>query len=166
MTGERNKGKRNNCNHRFNRKKNTSSNASNSTSKASTTNSRSKEYKFYLHDSQNRKNAESFGKIKEAIINKIQRTFDHPLEIVQCLRDNQRPTFNAPEPGQVEGNTPEERALSTKKVELIFHEKFKWYMRKQDEFDINFSKAFATIWEGYCTAFPLVLEIQKRSRSN
>ena len=151
MTGE-SKGKRNNRNRRFNRRKNTSNNASSSTSKTSTTNSRSKEYKFYLHDSQNRKNAESFGKIKEAIINKIQRTFDHPLEIVQCLRENKKPTFTAPEPGEVEGVTPEERALSTKKVELIFHEKFKWHMRKQDEFDVNFSKAFAMIWEGYCTA--------------
>ena len=146
MTGESNKGKRNNRNCQFNRRKNGLGNTnSNATPKTSTTNSRNKEYKFYLHDSQNRKNAKSFGKIKKAIINKIQRTFDHPLEIVQCLRENKKPTFNAPEPGQVEGDTAEARAISAKKVELIFHEKFKWYMRKQDKFDINFSKAFATI---------------------
>ena len=43
---------------------------------------KARELKFYLHDSAGRKQSESFGKIKEAIINKIQRMFDHPLEIV------------------------------------------------------------------------------------
>ena len=116
--------------------------------------------KFYLHDSQNRKNAESFGKIREAIINRIQRTYDHPLEIVQCLRDKQKPTFTAPVSGAVEGDNAEARLLSAKKEELIFQEKFKWYMRKQDEFAINFSKAFGMIWEPYCTT-ELKREIQE-----
>ena len=99
-----------------------------------------------------RKNAKSFGKIKEAIINKVQRTFDHPLEIVQCLRENKKPTFTAPEPEPIEGDTAEARSLSAERGKMIFHEKYKWHMRKQDEFDINFSKTFAMIWETYCTA--------------
>ena len=111
-----------------------------------------KEYRFYLHDSQSRKSAESFGKIKESIINKIQRTFDSPLEIVECLQTNTKPTFTAPEPGEVTGDSAEARSLSAEKETLIFHEKFKWFMRKEEEFKVNFSKAFATIWETYCSA--------------
>ena len=74
------------------------------------------------------------------------------MEIVECLRTNTQPIYTAPEPGQVTGDTAEARALSAEKEKLIFHEKFKWFMRKQEEFKVNFSKAFATIWETYCSA--------------
>ena len=39
-----------------------------------------KEYKFHMHDSQARENAESFEKIKKFIVLKIQETFDNALE--------------------------------------------------------------------------------------
>ena len=46
---------------------------------------KTREFKFYLHDSVGRKQSESFGKIKEAIIIKIQKTFDDPIDLVTRL---------------------------------------------------------------------------------
>ena len=47
---------------------------------------KAREYKFHLHDSVQRKTSEGFGKIKEAIIFKITKIFDLPLEIVESIK--------------------------------------------------------------------------------
>ena len=44
-----------------------------------------RELKFYLHDSAQRKTSESFNKIKEAIITKIQKTFEDSVDVVESL---------------------------------------------------------------------------------
>ena len=61
------------------REKNLGSNGNEKPSKAV------REYKFYLHDSTQRKSSESFGKIKESIIMKIQNTFVNPIAIAESL---------------------------------------------------------------------------------
>ena len=55
-----------------------------------------REMKFYMHDSAQRKNSESFGKIKEAIILKIQTTFESPMDVVKSLRDGTKKAFDKP----------------------------------------------------------------------
>ena len=80
---------------RFTRGKNNSSGTQNSNQ-----NNKPKtvvqEMKFYMHDSAQRKSSESFGKIKEAIILKIQSTFESPVDIVKSLRDGTKKMFNKP----------------------------------------------------------------------
>ena len=49
--------------------------------------------KFYMHDSAQRKSCESFGKIKEGIILKIQSTFESPVDVVKSLRDGAKKSF-------------------------------------------------------------------------
>ena len=49
-----------------------------------------REFKFYMHDSQQRKNAESFEKIKGAIIMKIQESFDDPLYVTESIEKSSR----------------------------------------------------------------------------
>ena len=44
-----------------------------------------RELKFHLHDSTQRKTSESYNKIVEALITKIQKTFDDLLEIVSSI---------------------------------------------------------------------------------
>ena len=55
-----------------------------------------REYKFYLHDSAQRKTSESFGKIKESIIMKIQNTFDKPTAIAESLSSGTKKVYNKP----------------------------------------------------------------------
>ena len=48
---------------------------------------KNREFKFYMHDSVQRRQSESFGKIKEAIITKIQKTFDDSVDLVSSLEN-------------------------------------------------------------------------------
>ena len=55
-----------------------------------------REYKFYLHDSAQRQSSESFGKIKESIIMKIQNTFVNPIAIAESLSSGVKKIYNKP----------------------------------------------------------------------
>ena len=63
---------------------------------ASTRPKKVKELKFNLHDSVNRKSSESFGKIKEAIITRINLEFDNPIEIADSLKMGTKIVFVKP----------------------------------------------------------------------
>ena len=151
MTGNTNKGKSQQQNRQF-RGQNKSNTSSSPNTNNATTNSKTKEYTFYLHDSQSRKHAESFSKIREAIILKVQRTFNAPKEVTKCLRNKTIPQFNEPNPDSVAGITDELSALCRERANLKYKEEFRWYMRKKGEFEDNFFKAFALIWEVYCSS--------------
>ena len=67
-----------------------------------------REFKFYMHDSVQRKQSESFGKIKEAIITKIQKTFDDSVDLVTSLESKTKKVYSEPEAGEaVTMGTPE-----------------------------------------------------------
>ena len=74
----------------YRRKKNSGSSGNEKPSKAV------REYKFYLHDSAQRKSSESFGKIKESIIMKIQNTFVNPIAIAESLSLGVKKIYNKP----------------------------------------------------------------------
>lgn len=48
---------------------------------------------FYLHDSAQRKTSESFGKIKEDLVLKIQKSFDNPSAMAELIFDRVKKTF-------------------------------------------------------------------------
>ena len=52
--------------------------------------------KFYLHDSATIKTSEYFGRIKELIILKIQKSFDGPIYLSDSIISNQKKTFTKP----------------------------------------------------------------------
>ena len=56
------------------------------TSKAgSQSNSSGCELRFHMHDSVHRKKAESYGKMKEAIVLRIQKTFNNGCDLAECM---------------------------------------------------------------------------------
>ena len=70
-----------------------------------------RELKFYLHDSIGRKQSESFGKIREAIITKIQKTFEDSVDIVASLEARTKKVFDEPdEPEATTAGTAAEKA--------------------------------------------------------
>ena len=57
-----------------------------------------RELKFHLHDSTQRKSSESYGKIFDAIIVKIQKSFDDSLDIVTSIETKTKKTFEKTTP--------------------------------------------------------------------
>ena len=92
---------------------NTSTNSKTSSSTNSKNNNPPKirEYKFYLHDSAQRKTSESFNKIKEAIITKIQKMFDDSVGVVASLESKTKKVYAEPDvPDAATDGTEEAKA--------------------------------------------------------
>ena len=140
---------------RGNRKQNQNASNSSSNSNSNTSNSssqnKSKEYKFYMHDSNERRSAESFGKIKDSIILKIQKTFDSPRDIVKTLRDKTQIVITEPNPAEPTGATYQERERSYQQSIRKWQEDYRWWQSKKEQCEDNLAKAYALIWENYCS---------------
>lgn len=69
-----------NC-QKFNRKRGSSQKTSNMRNQPNNNKHKVQKYKFYFHDQAQRKSSESFIKIKDTIITKIQKSSDDPKEL-------------------------------------------------------------------------------------
>ena len=146
---DENKENKNNNRRKFRRnfKKAKSSDSSNGQSDGK---SKIKEYKFHMYDSAQRKTSESFGKIKEAIILKINKTFDTPLEIVESIRTGVKTVPTEPTLDRSTAADPlvkaAEDALNLEKWKI----EFSYYHNQKHKLQASFAKAFSLIWENYC----------------
>ena len=149
MVDENKENKKNNNRRKFRRnfKKTKSSDSSNGQNDGK---AKIKEYKFHMHDSAQRKTSESFGKIRDAIILKINKTFDAPLEVVESIRTGAKIIPN--EPTLVSSTAADplvkqaEDALNLEKWKI----EFSFYYTRKDKLEASFTKAFSLIWENYC----------------
>ena len=112
MTDSQNKNKNRK---RFSQRKrgtpNTSTKTNGNTSTRNNNLPKVRELKFYLHDLIGRKQSESFGKIREAIITKIQKTFEDSVDIVASLEARTKKVFDEPdEPEATTAGTAAEKA--------------------------------------------------------
>ena len=135
---------------RFSQRKKSSTN-SNVTSKNNNS-PKVRELKFYLHDSANRKTSESFNKIRDAIITKIQKTFADSVDVVASLEGKTKKVYDEPSmPEAATEGTDAEKArkdrLAEKKWEILFTR----YQDKTEKFEALWIKAFALIWDTYCS---------------
>ena len=82
---------RNNNRRRFTqRRKGGNFSTSKSTSNGANKNNnpwKTREVKFHLHDSAQRKTSESFNKIVDAIVTRIQKTFEDSIDIVTSIKN-------------------------------------------------------------------------------
>ena len=136
------------------RKRGTSSSSTkaNGTTSKNNNTPKMRELKFYLHDSTQRKQSESFGKIREAIITKIQKTFEDSVDVVASLEAKVKKVYDEPDvPEATTEGTDIEKArkdrLAEKKWEILFTR----YQDKTEKFDALWIKAFALIWDSYCS---------------
>ena len=110
-----------------------------------------REMKFHMHDSAQRKTSESFGKIKEAIILKIQKTFKDSIDIAESIRNNVKKVFKATELTKSTKTDGDEKAMEN----MLFLEQFKIdftiYRSESKKFDGAWVKTYALIWETYCS---------------
>ena len=112
-----------------------------------------KEFKFFGHDS-GRKNGYTYEKIEEAIITKIQATFEGNTVpfIVRSLRDRTKHLFAEPqlvvsEATDVGGVREREQRKNDKK----YDKQYDTWIENNAEFDSLWQKAYALIWESYCS---------------
>ena len=105
-----------------------------------------------MHDSAQRRQSESYGKIKEAIIVKIQKTFNDSIDLVTSLETNTKKVYAEPQAadpasvGTTEEKTRKDR-LAEKKWEILFNR----HQDKVDKFNNLWIKAYALIWDNYCS---------------
>ena len=110
-----------------------------------------REMKFHMHDSVQRKTSESFGKIRETIILKIQKKFDDPVDMIESIRNKNKKVFEKTKP--VISTSTEADVKSMEKI--LFMEEFKIdfiiYRSECKKFDGAWIKAYALIWDNYCS---------------
>ena len=100
MTGNQNNNNSNNRNRRrFTQRKRGNTNKNTTNGNQNNNPPKNRELKFYLHDLVGRKQSESFGKIKEAIILKIQKTFNDPIDLVTSLEPKTKKVYTEPQAG-------------------------------------------------------------------
>ena len=106
------------------------------TAKTSDNKPKTREFKFYLHDSAQRKQSENFNRIKEAIILKIQKTFNDPKRITESLVQMAKHVFTEPTPGnRLSAGTDAEQAWDNKcalKKYAIDYQEYKQELKKFD----------------------------------
>ena len=113
------------------------------------------EMKFYLHDSASRKTSESFGRIKEAIVLKIQNSFEETRYISEPVIGKAKKTFSKPETTKSTlGDTAELVAAKWAENEIYLGEwkiGFTIYRKDERNFDEAWVKVYALIWDTYCS---------------
>ena len=149
MVDENKENKKNNNRRKFRRnfKKTKSLDSTNGQNDGKT---KIKEYKFHMHDSAQRKTSESFGKIRDAIILKINKTFDAPLEVVESIRTGAKVTPSEPTLVRSTAGDPivkaAEDTINLEKWKI----EFSFYHTRKDKLEASFAKAYSLIWENYC----------------
>ena len=76
---------------------------------------------FHMHDSAQRKTLKSFGRIKEALILKIQKTFDDPIVLAQSISENTKKIFKKTEIQKSVSADPSTKLIGN----MIYMEDFK-----------------------------------------
>ena len=108
-----------------------------------------RELKFHLHDSAKRKHSESFGKIKEAIVLKIQKSFDDPIAIAESISGNAKKLFKKTELQKSELDDPVMKAMEN----TLFMEEWKIdftiYRSECKKYHEAWVKAYLVIWDTY-----------------
>ena len=110
-----------------------------------------REMKFHMHDSQQRKSSESFHKIKESIVTKIKSTFENPAMIAESIRSMTLAVLSEPELKASTKVDAAEKALDNKMREMKWKIMFEIHMKDRRTFDENWVKTYALIWDKYCS---------------
>ena len=137
---------------RFNRRRNNSQKSASSPNPATNNEPKIREFKFYLHDSAQRKSSESYNKIVDNIIIKIQKTFDQPIEIADSIKNKAKKVFTEPE--LADPVTDGSAEVQKRKDEMNMRKwsiQFEHYEEKKDKFDAGWRNAYSLIWDSYCS---------------
>ena len=86
-----------------------------------------KELKFYLQDSEAKRHAESYNKIRKHIILRIQETFQNSLDVTESLEDGKKKVFSVPEKKKSTNTDPDLKQAEDNDFHCLWLEDYKWY---------------------------------------
>ena len=111
--------------------------------------------KCYLHDSAARKASESFGKIKESIILRIQKSFEEHIFLTESIISKSKKVFSKPERGKstlaVTAANSDERALENETFLEEYRIDYAIFRKDEKKYKEVWVKAYALIWYTYCS---------------
>ena len=110
-----------------------------------------KEMKFYLHDSDKRKTSESFGRIKESIVLKIQKSFEDTIYLSELIINKCKKTFTKPTKSQSTLGDADAKALENEMYLEEWKIDFGIYRKDERKFDEAWVKVYELIWDTYCS---------------
>ena len=106
---------------------------------------KTRELKFYLHDSDARKSLESFGKIKESIVLKIQKTFDNPIDLSDSIINKVKKIYSKPKKGKSTLADADEKALENEMFLEEWRIDFAIFRKDENKFNETWTKSYSLI---------------------
>ena len=108
------------------------------------------EFKFQLHDT-SRKGGYTYKKIFDAIVLKIQTTFDGGRFVVKSLRGKAKEGPILPTRGQSNKTDQLERAIEQESLNRKYEAQLSYYFTAESQFEDNWVKAYGLIYDTYCS---------------
>ena len=137
-------------------KTNESRNTTDKKSKTTSTPSAGK-YIFQIHG-QKTKQSNTYAKVKENLILKVQATFKNPNLIVKSIREKAKHALTEPTRKRIKSkkNATEEQLADARfqqqTCDMEYRVELEEYRKKKDEFDEEWSKGYALIFYNYCSS--------------
>ena len=98
-----------------------------------------------MHDSDQQKTSESFGRIKEAIVLKIQTTFENPMKVAESITSMKLSRFKEPEFTTSVKTDADAKNLENRMLEMKYKIMLEIYMKDIRGFDKGLVKVYALI---------------------
>ena len=106
-----------------------------------------------MHDAQARKSSESYEKIKNAIILKVQESFKDSKYVIESLKKNSKKVIEKPDYKKYRSSLtdPDEKAMEEESLKAEWKIDFQIFRDEEKRFKNNWHKAYAMIWKSYCS---------------
>ena len=98
-----------------------------------------------MHDSDQQKTSDSFGRIKEAIVLKIQTTFKNPMKVAESITSMKLSRFKEPEFTVSVNTDADAKNLENRMSEMKYKIMLEIYMKDIRGFDKGLVKVYALI---------------------
>ena len=112
----------------------------------------SKEVKFYPHTS-GQQHTVTFDTVKDRIIQQVQKTYRHGVDVAESLRNEEKKDLSASEPTRELSTATDEtqRFLEQQGHDIKYKVKIAEYFKWVEQLDENMNKAYALIFDNYCS---------------
>ena len=108
------------------------------------------ETKFHLHGVGKEKQPCSYNKVLEKITLRIQQTFKNGSLISESLEKNEKKKPKEPERKESTKTNPDQKESEQKSFDKLYDKQVEIYLEQCAEFDENWKKAYAFVYEQYC----------------
>ena len=136
---------------RFYNKNRNNSGESGSNNKPSSKKSQiNKELKFHLHGVGKEKQTTTYSKVLEKICLRIQQSYNSGSRVARSLMEDKVIPLPEPEREESQETDPTKKVFDQRTKDMLWDKKLELWVQQESEFNENWSKAYAFIFEQYC----------------